>query len=78
VVGLGAALWDRLFGPPRPAGLHPFPGFTGATHRAVTTPGDVLFHIRAHRLDLCMELARRVMERLTGEIQVVDEVHGFS
>ena len=43
VVGIGAAVWDRLFGPPRPAGLHPFPGFTGSRHSAPATPGDLLF-----------------------------------
>ena len=31
VVGIGAAAWDRLFGAPRPAELHPFPGLAGAT-----------------------------------------------
>ena len=36
VVGLGSELWDRLIGPPRPAGLHPFPGFAGARHTAGT------------------------------------------
>jgi putative iron-dependent peroxidase len=77
VVGLGSGLWDRLFGHPRPADLHPFPGFAGARHTAVTTPGDLLFHIRAHRLDLCFELAQRLMTRLVGCAKVVDEVHGF-
>jgi putative iron-dependent peroxidase len=77
VVGLGSGLWDRLFGGPRPAGLHPFPGFAGAKHTAVATPGDLLFHIRAHRFDLCFELAERLMDRLTGHAHVVDEVHGF-
>ncbi len=77
VVGIGSALWDRLFGGPRPAGLHPFPEFAGARHTAVSTPGDLLFHIRAHRLDLCFELAERLMNRLSGLAQVVDEVHGF-
>jgi porphyrinogen peroxidase len=77
VVGLGSALWDRLFGQPRPAGLHPFPGFVGSRHTAVTTPADLLFHIRAHRLDLCFELAQRLAERLQGFATVVDEVHGF-
>ena len=64
VVGVGAAVWDGLFGLPRPAGLHPFPGFAGARHRAPATPGDLLFHIRAHRFDLCFELAQRLMDRL--------------
>ena len=77
VVGLGAALWDRMFGPPRPAGLHPFPGFTGSRHTAVATPGDLLFHIRSQRLDLAFELAQRLMNRLEGFARVIDEVHGF-
>jgi porphyrinogen peroxidase len=77
VVGLGSALWDRLFGEPRPAGLHPFRELAGPKYTAVATPGDLLFHIRAHRLDLCFELAQRLTERLRGYAQVVDEVHGF-
>jgi putative iron-dependent peroxidase len=77
VTGIGSGLWDRLFGSPRPSGLHPFPGFAGAKHAAVATPGDLLFHIRAHRFDLCFELAERLTNRLTGAVQVVDEVHGF-
>ena len=77
VVGVGSELWDRLFGTPRPAGLHPFPGFAGARHSAPATPGDLLFHIRAQRFDLCFELAQRLTNRLTGHARVVDEVHGF-
>ena len=34
VVGIGSELWDRLFGEPRPAELHPFPGFAGAAAHA--------------------------------------------
>ena len=77
VVGLGSELWDRLFGSPRPAGLHPFRAVRGTTHTAPSTPGDLLIHIRAHRLDLCFELAQRVTERLAGTARVIDEVHGF-
>jgi porphyrinogen peroxidase len=77
VVGVGSGLWERLFGQQRPAGLHPFPGFAGAQHTAVSTTGDLLFHIRAHRLDLCFELAERLMNRLARFAQVVDEVQGF-
>jgi len=69
--------WDRLFGSPRPAGLHALPVIAGARHAAVSTPGDLLFHIRAHRFDLCFELAQRLAERLDGAARVVDEVHGF-
>ncbi len=77
VVGIGAALWDRLTGGPRPAGLHPFRELAGARHTAVATPGDLLFHIRAHRFDLCFELAQRLTDRMRGYAEVVDEVHGF-
>jgi porphyrinogen peroxidase len=77
VVGIGAALWDRLGAGRRPAGLHPFRELAGPRHTAVATPGDLLFHIRAHRFDLCFELAQRLTERLRGVAEVVDEVHGF-
>jgi porphyrinogen peroxidase len=77
VVGVGDRVWDRLFGEPRPAGLHPFPEFAGTRHRAPSTPGDLLFHMRARRLDLCFELAQRLAERLRGSAEVIDEVHGF-
>ena len=77
VVGLGAALWDRLFGDPRPKGLHPFWEVVGPRHTAVATPGDLLFHLRAARTDLCFELAERLMDRLAGHVRMVDEVHGF-
>jgi putative iron-dependent peroxidase len=77
VAGIGAGLWDRLFGLPRPAGLRPFREIAGARHVAVATPGDLLFHIRAHRIDLCFELAQRLTERAGACLVTVDEVHGF-
>jgi putative iron-dependent peroxidase len=76
VVGVGAGLWERLFGPPRPAGLHRFRELSGPRHRAPATPGDLFVHLRAQRLDLCFELAQLLTERLQGT-RVVDEVHGF-
>ena len=77
VVGIGADVWSRLFGGPQPASLHRFPGFAGARHDAPATPGDLLFHLRAHRLDLCFELAHRLASRLAPYGRIVDEVHGF-
>ncbi|MGH7291757.1 MAG: Dyp-type peroxidase, partial [Myxococcota bacterium] len=79
VAGIGDALWTRLFGPAaaRPAGLHPFAALDGPVHHAPATPGDLLLHLRANRLDLCFELAQRLMDRLRGSATVVDEVHGF-
>jgi putative iron-dependent peroxidase len=77
VTGVGAGLWERLFGVAKPAGLHPFRAVNGARHQAPATPGDLLFHIRARRLDLCFELAQLLCARLDGAARVVDEVHGF-
>jgi putative iron-dependent peroxidase len=77
VVGIGAQAWDRLYRTPRPVGLHPFRPVAGATHTAPATPGDLLFHLRAQRFDLCFELARQLVSRLSGLGDVVDEVHGF-
>jgi len=77
VTGIGAAAWDRLTGVARPAGLHPFQEIQAGPRRAVATPGDLLFHIRAARMDLCFELATQIMARLAGAVTVVDEVHGF-
>jgi putative iron-dependent peroxidase len=77
VAGVSSGAWDRLFGGPRPAELHPFRDFAGAKHRTVVTPGDLLFHIRADRMDLCFEFVTQVMARLDGAVTVQDEVHGF-
>jgi putative iron-dependent peroxidase len=77
VVGFGAHAWDRLFGEPRPAELHPFREFGSGERVAVATPGDLLLHIRADRMDLCFELATHLMNRLEGAVKTVDEVHGF-
>ncbi len=77
VVGFGSDAWDRLFGVPRPAELHPFREIRGGTRHAVSTPGDLLFHIRARRMDLCFELAMQIMARLGDAVSPADEVHGF-
>src|ERR1700745_2783197 len=77
VMAIGSEAWDRLFGAPRPAELHPFREIRAGARHAVATPGDVLFHIRAERMDLCFELAAQIMVRLEGAVAPVDEVHGF-
>ncbi|MCK1820768.1 Dyp-type peroxidase [Streptomyces sp. XM83C] len=78
VAGIGSAAWDRLFGPPRPAALHPFPELSGPQHRAPSTPGDLLFHIRAPRPDLCFALAAEIGRRLGDGAAVQDETQAFA
>jgi porphyrinogen peroxidase len=77
VLAFGSAAWDRLFGAPCPAELHPFREFGSGDRHAVATPGDMLFHIRAERMDLCFELASLIMTRLADAVSIADEVHGF-
>jgi porphyrinogen peroxidase len=77
VMAFGSEAWDRLFGAPRPKELHPFREIRGR-HHAVATPGDILFHIRATRMDLCFELATQIMSRLGDAVSTADEVQGFT
>ena len=77
VMGIGSEAWDRLFGAPRPAELHPFREIRSGARHAVSTPGDLLFHIRAKRMDLCFEMATQIMARIGDAASPADEVHGF-
>jgi len=77
VIGFGSEAWDRLFGPSKPTELHRFQEIRAGARHAVSTPGDLLFHIRAKRMDLSFELATQVMARIGNAISPVDEVQGF-
>jgi putative iron-dependent peroxidase len=76
VMGFGSNVWEQLFGAKRPKDLHPFRELRGQ-HLAVATPGDILFHIRATRMDLCFELATQILSRLGSVLTIEDETHGF-
>lgn len=77
IMGFGSDAWDRLFGAPRPGELHSFREIRAGERHAVSTPGDLLFHIRAKQMDLCFELASQIMARIGGAVSTVDEVQGF-
>jgi putative iron-dependent peroxidase len=77
VIGFGSDSWDKLFGSPRPAELHPFREIRSGGRHAVSTPGDILFHIRAKRMDLCFELATQIMGSIGDAVSIADEVQGF-
>ena len=77
VVGIGHDLWRRFSTGSMPAELHPFKPFDGKVHHAPATPGDVLFHIRAERFDLCFEFEKLLLHELGSSIRVVDAVRGF-
>jgi putative iron-dependent peroxidase len=81
VVGIGSDAWDRIVAPAppasRPLGLHPLRPIEAGPRLAPSTPGDLLFHIRAMRFDLCFELAATILRRLGPTVESADEVHGF-
>ncbi|KAF2258412.1 Dyp-type peroxidase [Lojkania enalia] len=76
-VGIGSSAWDSVTRLPRPAELHPFKEIKGKEHAAISTPGDLLFHIRSERRDLNFEFERQLMDLLGDAVTVVDETNGF-
>ena len=77
VVGIGSALWDRLSPDRRPKELRPFASVHGPVHTAPSTPGDLLFHVRAERADMTFELERQLLDQIGDAAHVVDETVGF-
>ncbi|MCA0367693.1 MAG: Dyp-type peroxidase [Proteobacteria bacterium] len=77
IVGVGSDLWDRLSPGRRPSELKPFTPIAGDPHHAPSTPGDLLFHIRAERPDICFEFERILLQTLGAAVSLVDEVNGF-
>jgi putative iron-dependent peroxidase len=77
IAGIGRDLWDRLHPDSRPKELKPFAPIKGPVHAAPSTPGDLLFHIRSERPDMCFEFERILLDSLGAAVTVVDEVSGF-
>ncbi|ANJ27163.1 Dyp-type peroxidase [Agromyces aureus] len=76
-VGLGSVVWERVMRTERPRELHPFIPVAGDVHSAVSTPGDLFFHIRADRQDLCFEFERQLLAQFGSAVRVADETVGF-
>ena len=62
----GLAALGPAFRCPPPRRLAPVRGAERPTAHCGVHPGDILLHIRAHRFDLCFELAQRLLTRLEG------------
>ncbi len=78
VMGFGAEAWEQLFPQlPKPKQLSPFKEIKGEHYTAVSTPGDLFFHIRALNVSACYELASMISQQLNGIVTHIDEVHGF-
>lgn len=76
-VGIGSRVWEALTGLSKPRELHPFREIRGAAHTAVSTPGDLLYHLRAPTLDLIVEFEKLLLQAFGDAVEPVDEVSGF-
>lgn len=77
-MSFGAKAWERLFPEhPKPKELDTFKEIKGEKYTAVSTPGDLLFHIRCKEMSMCFEFASILDEKLRGVVESMDEVHGF-
>ncbi|KAF2165021.1 hypothetical protein M409DRAFT_24921 [Zasmidium cellare ATCC 36951] len=75
--GIGSDAWGRLTEHPKPKELRTLPVLKGKKHSAVSTPGDLLFHIRADRQDMCFEFERQLMESFGDAVTKADVTIGF-
>ncbi len=78
VMGFGADAWNKLFPEQgKPKELEVFQEIKGDKYTAVSTPGDLFFHIRAKQMGLCFEFASHLDTKLKDAVECVDETHGF-
>lgn len=76
-VGIADRVWERLVGGAKPRELAPFREIAGATHTAVATDGDLLYHLRADSTDLIVEFEKLLLEAFGDAVATVDETAGF-
>ncbi|WP_345814142.1 Dyp-type peroxidase [Paraburkholderia sp. PREW-6R] len=76
-VGIAHRIWAPLTGKPAPSELKPFREIKGAKHTAVSTQGDLLYHIRADSMDLVVEFEKLLLEAFGDAVTAVDDVAGF-
>lgn len=78
VIGIGHDAWLRLQLPaPLPKELANFAPVAGNKHTAVSTRGDLHFHIRADATGICYDMAAALSDILAPVAVSVEEVHGF-
>ena len=78
VMGIGHDAWLKLQLPtPMPKELIDFVPVAGAKHTAISTKGDLHFHIRADTTSICYDMAAEITKVLDPVAVSVEEVHGF-
>lgn len=78
VMGIGSDAWLRLELPaPLPKELVNFAPIAGSKHTAVSTSGDLHFHIRADNTSICYDMASAITDVLSPVALSTEEIHGF-
>ncbi|AQX07575.1 Dyp-type peroxidase [Elizabethkingia ursingii] len=78
VMGIGYNAWKKLeLQEPLPKELEVFKEVKGEKHTAVTTSGDLHFHIRADQFSICFDMATAISDVLSPVADCIEEVHGF-
>lgn len=78
VMAIGFDAWHRLGLPdPLPKELKNFAPIAGKKHTAVSTPGDLHFHIRADKDSICYDMASSIADVLGVVAVSTEEIHGF-
>lgn len=76
-VGISHRVWGSLTGKAAPRELAAFKEVRGAKHTAVSTEGDLLYHIRAVSMDVIVEFERMLLDAFGDAVTAVDDVAGF-
>lgn len=78
VMGVGYEAWIKLGLPnPLPRELKNFEPIVGQKHRAIATPGDLHFHLRAPNISACVDMLAAIIDVLYLVADCLEEIHGF-
>lgn len=78
VMGIGYNAWHQLELPePLPKELENFVPIVGEKYTAVSTKGDLHFHLRGNNSSICYDMAADLTKFLEPVAVCVEEVHGF-
>lgn len=78
VMGIGYDAWLKLQLPvPLPKELINFVPIVGEKHTAVSSKGDLHFHIRADSTSICYDMASAISDVLAPVAISIEEIHGF-
>ena len=78
VMGIGYNAWLHLHLPvPLPKELENFMPIVGEKHSAVSSKGDLHFHIRGNGSSMCYDMAHALSDVLEPVAISTEEIHGF-